>query len=154
MEVVPSTEADVVEVGSLSLEQSRTLPVVLGVLLAVAGLGVLVHVQYVVSRGRRRELAVLRTLGFRGTQVAGAVAIQAVVLVVLAFLIGAPIGLLVGRWAWTATADRLGVKAESVLPWTGLIIALAVSVALAALASVVPAYQAARRPAAEVLRSE
>ena len=154
MDVLPGAGADAAEEGSAPLDQSRTLPVALGVLLAVAGVGVLVHVQYVTSRGRRRELAVLRALGFRGGQVAGAVGTQAVVLVLLAFLVGAPIGLVAGRWAWMATADRLGVVAESVVPWTGLVTALALSLALAAVVSVLPAYQASQRRAAEALRSE
>jgi hypothetical protein len=154
MEVLQGAGADAGEVGSITLDQSRTLPLTLGVLLAVAGVGVLVHIQYVTSRGRRRELAVVRALGLRSGQVAGAVATQAVVLVLVAFLLGTPAGLLVGRWAWGATADRLGVMTESVVPWTGLATVVAASVMLATAASVLPAYQAARRPIADVLRSE
>jgi ABC-type lipoprotein release transport system permease subunit len=43
---------------------------------------------------------------------------------------------------------------ESVVPWTGLALVVAASVLLATAASVLPAYQAARRPVADVLRSE
>ena len=60
---------------------------------------------------RRRDLAVLKTMGFVRRQVTITVAWQATAMVAIALLVGMPIGVALGRWAWTLLAGQLGVPA-------------------------------------------
>jgi putative ABC transport system permease protein len=145
---------DVEELVGTSLGETRRLPLLLGSLMAVAGLGVLIHLIAVASRSRRRELGILRAMGFRGGQVVAAVGVQAVVVVLLAFAVGLPLGVLSARVAWSSTAERLGVVNVTMLPWPAFAAALALMLVLGSLAAAAPAFAAARVPAAEVLRAE
>jgi putative ABC transport system permease protein len=147
-------EADVSVLFGSPLDDAAEAPVLLGVLMAVAGLVVLVHLVAVASGLRRRELGILRVLGFRRRQVVGSVAALAGTLVLAAFAVGVPAGLVVGWIAWQGTADRLGVLAESVIPWAAISTALVAGLALGVVAAAWPARSAARVPTAEVLRSE
>ncbi len=78
-------------------------------LLALAALGTLVHTLVMSIRRRRRDLAVLKTLGFVRRQVSATVAWQATTLAGIALVIGLPVGAVVGRWAWTIFANAIGV---------------------------------------------
>ena len=52
-------------------------------------------------RRRRRDLALLKTLGFTQRQLAAAVAWQASVSALIGVAIGAPVGIILGRWLRT-----------------------------------------------------
>lgn len=133
----------------------QRLPVYLALVFAVAALGSLVHVLLTSAQRRRTDLAILRTLGFRGRQVTATVAWQAATLVVLAFAIGAPTGLLLGRLLWEIVATRLlGVVSEPVLAWGVTMLLLPLTLVSAVLISVWPAAVARRTKPAAVLRTE
>ena len=133
----------------------QRLPLYLAIVFAVAALGSLVHVLLTSARRRRVDLAILRTLGFRGRQVSLTVVWQAVTLVLLAFSIGAPIGLLLGRLLWQVIATRfLGVVSEPVLAWGATALVLPVTLAAAILIALGPAAVARRTKPAAVLRTE
>ncbi len=68
------------------------LPVVLAGLVGLVTAGTLVHVVVSNARRRRRELGVLRALGFTGSQVVASVTCMATVLVLGMLLIGLPAG--------------------------------------------------------------
>jgi hypothetical protein len=72
-------------------------------------------------RQRRRELALLKTLGLTRRQVMAAVAWQASVILVVAALIGVPLGVAAGRWAWAAFATSLGAVPVTVVPVLALL---------------------------------
>jgi len=75
--------------------------------------------------------------------------------VVVAFSIGAPVGLLLGRLLWEFVATRmLGVVSEPVLAWAATGLMLPVTVVMAILISLVPAMVARRTKPAVVLRTE
>jgi ABC-type antimicrobial peptide transport system permease subunit len=95
-------------------------------------------------RRRRRDLALLKTLGFSTRQVAGAVAWQASAFALVAILFGFPAGVALGHWFWSIFAS---------FPLHALLIVPATLV-LANLIAVLPARSAARTRAALVLRTE
>src|SRR5207245_5613275 len=96
----PKTVADFGGVSELPL-------VVSGLLVAIAT-AVLAHALVMAVRHRRRSLAVLQTLGFDRRQVLATIAWQATTLAVLALVVGLPLGVSLGRWAWALFDDQIG----------------------------------------------
>jgi ABC-type antimicrobial peptide transport system permease subunit len=129
-------------------------PYLLGAILAALSAATLAHLLASAVRRRRRELAILKTLGFVRGQVRAAVAWQATTLVAVALAVGVPLGIAAGRWAWTLFADGLGVVAVPRVPGIALGVVVVVALAAANLVAAAPAYIAARTRPARVLRSE
>ena len=128
--------------------------VLLAGLLAVLAIGTLAHTLITGIRRRRRDLAILKTLGFVRGQIRGAIAWQATTLTVLAFVIGLPLGIAVGRRSWGLFADELGVLPDPVVPLLAILIAAPSALLLANLIAVLPGRSAARTRAALLLRNE
>ena len=151
-----AAEADSLRTEGATVEgtiRSRTLPLQLSALFAVAALATLVHVLLTSVRRRRRDLAILQTLGFRRGQVAATIAWQAVTLAGLALLIGMPLGILLGRLGWSAFAYRLGVVSEPVIsPLSAIVIPVILVASL--LVSLGPGIAARRVRPATVLKAE
>ena len=135
-------------------ESMGATPAVLGgvlVLAAVVSLGLALASG--VGR-RRRDLSILKSLGFTRRQVSATVVWQSSLIVGIGLLVGLPLGIGLGRWLWIVFADRLPVLARPSVPslvLTGLACALIV---LANLVAAVPARAAGRTPVAAILRSE
>ena len=144
----PARPADV-----QSLSKVRSTPVVLA--LVLAGLGGAAFAFVLVSgvRNRRREIALLKTFGFQGRDVASTVAWQATATAVVAGAVGITVGSVAGRMAWRVLADVLGVSRDAHLPAT-LLLVLAGIVLLANLLAVAPGVLAARTRPAAMLRTE
>lgn len=123
-------------------------------LFTLAALATLIHVLVTSVRRRRKDLAILRTLGFKKRQVASAVAWQSVVLAVVALLIGVPVGILIGRLGWSLFATNLGVVSVPVVAWVPVAAAIPVTIVVAVLISIGPALAARRTKPAMVLRAE
>ena len=105
-------------------------------------------------RRRRRDLAVLRTLGFVRRQVSAVVAWQATTVALIAIAIGLPLGAAAGRSVWTLVTDRLGLAPDAVMP-AGLLFVLArVALVAANLVAVIPGLLASRTQPAKILRTE
>ena len=105
-------------------------------------------------RRRRRDLALLKALGFTPRQLASAIAWQASIAAVVGIVVGIPLGVALGRWLWTLFAREIGVVPAPTVPvwWT-----MAAAVAALILANVVAAFPsrtAARTPTALVLHDE
>ncbi len=132
----------------------RDTPLVLGAVLALLAVGTLVHVLLTSVRRRRRDLAVLKTLGLVRSQVLRAVSWEASALAAAALLIGVPLGVLAGRWAWVIFAGSAGVSGVADVPVPLILLALPVTLALANLIAAGPGWDAARLRPASVLRSE
>ena len=95
------------------LTQVQALPRILaGFLASIAVLAMGYALVTGVTR-RRRDFAVLRTLGFTGHQVSGAVAWQASTITALGVAAGIPLGLMIGRTIWAHVAGGLGVATDS-----------------------------------------
>lgn len=102
----------------------------------------------------RRDLLVLKSLGFTGRQVSATVVWQSSLIVAIALVVGVPLGIGLGRWLWIVFAERLPVLAVPSVPAL-LLVGMAVAlVVLANLVAAVPARRAARTPVATILRSE
>lgn len=132
----------------------RTTPLVLGGLLALLALATLAHTLVTSIRRRRRDLAVLKTLGFVRHQVSAAVAWQATALSVIAAVVGVPLGVAIGRWLWETFAGQLGVVSGARTPVVASLALVPAALVAANLIGAVPARLAARTPPAVVLRSE
>lgn len=138
----------------LTLERVTSLPIALIAIFGSMAVAALAHVLVTGIRRRRRDLAVLKTIGFINRQVRGAIAWQSSALVALCTIVGVPAGFVIGRWAWAAIADRFGVVAVSVAPVTFLVVVLPVALIVANVIAILPGRAAARTQPAVVLRSE
>jgi ABC-type antimicrobial peptide transport system permease subunit len=132
----------------------RDTPLVLGAVLVLLAVGTLAHVLLTGVRRRRRDLAVLKVLGLVRSQVLRVVAWQASALAAAALLIGLPLGVLAGRWAWAVFAGSAGVSGQADVPLPLVLLAVPVTLALANLIAAGPGWDAARLRPASVLRSE
>ena len=105
-------------------------------------------------RRRRRDLALLKALGFTRRQLAAAVAWQSTIAVGVGVVVGVPIGIVAGRALWDLFAHELHVVAEPSVPTLALALVAIGSLVLANVVAALPGRQAARTPAALVLQSE
>jgi hypothetical protein len=129
------------------------MPYVMAALVAGFAVATVGHV-LVASIRRRRDLAVLKTLGLGRRDVRAVVAWQATTLGLVALLVGLPLGVVAGRWAWMAVAARIGARSDPLVgPLLVAGIVVAALVVLNAIAAV-PGRIAARVSPAVVLRSE
>ena len=134
--------------------QMGSQPVVLAVALAVAALVSLAAALASSVRRRRRELAVLKTLGMTRNQVRTLVVAESLTLLVIAVGLGVPLGIAAGHWSWDSFASSLGVvPIIAVPPWPLALGMLALVAGGAALASA-PAAVAGGIPTTVALRAE
>jgi hypothetical protein len=103
---------------------------------------------------RRRDLALLRTLGFKSRQLLSAVAWQASVAGAVGAVFGVPLGILAGRWLWTLFANKIYAVPRPTEPVLSLIIVAFAALVLANVVAALPGRSAARTSTAQVLRGE
>jgi hypothetical protein len=132
----------------------RGTPLVLAALLGFMAVAALANTLVSSIRRRRRDLAILKTLGFLGRQVSATTAWQATTLAAGALLVGLPIGVAAGRATWLAFARQLGVAETVRTPTLAILLAVPATVMIANLIAVLPALVAARTRPALVLRTE
>jgi FtsX-like permease family len=137
-----------------NLRRVSGLPFLLAGLLAVLGAATLSHLLVTSVRRRRRDLAVLKTLGFVRAQVSATVAWQATTLAAVALLAGLPLGVAAGRWAWVLVNRGLGSPAGPVTPALVVLAVVPATILVANLVAALPARAAAATRPAVVLRSE
>ena len=137
-----------------SLTRIANVPLALSGLLALLAVGTLVHTLVSATRRRRRDLAILKTLGFVRGQVRGTLAWQATTLATVALLVGLPTGVAAGRWGWRMFAGQLGVLPDPVVPLLAVLIAVPTALFLVNVVAALPGRIAARTQPGLVLRSE
>jgi putative ABC transport system permease protein len=124
-------------------------------LFAVAGLNLLSSLLLGI-RERRRDFAILKTVGFTPGQVAQTVFFGSAVLAVVAVAFGLPVGLVATRLMFDVLSSAAGIgTGVGQMPgflWLAPLVPGAI--AIAALATVIPARRAAAVEVAEVLRYE
>jgi hypothetical protein len=103
---------------------------------------------------RRRDLAMLRALGFTGRQLRSVVACQASVNGLVGVVVGVPLGIVLGRWLWTLFARYIDAVPEPTVPVLSIVIVALVTMALVNVVAALPARSAARTSTAQVLRGE
>jgi hypothetical protein len=129
-------------------------PVFLGSGLAVGAVAALGLTLIASVRRRRRDLALLKTLGFTGRQLAAAIAWQSTIALLIGTVVGVPLGIALGRWLWDLFARNIhAVPAPSVPALSVVLIAFG-AIALANVVAFLPGRIAARTPTALLLRSE
>jgi ABC-type lipoprotein release transport system permease subunit len=139
---------------TLDAQRSQNVPLILASLFTLSAFAFFVHVLITSVRRRRRDLAILRTLGFTRWQIAATVAWQAASIATVGLVFGVPLGILVGRLAWSLFADRLGVVAVPVVAWAQVLLVIPATIAVAMVISIGPAIAARRTKPAIVLRAE
>jgi putative ABC transport system permease protein len=132
---------------------SATPGLLAGVLAALSVVGI-VHLLVTTTRRRRRDIAVLRALGFIQRQVSAAVAWQASITMAIAIAIGLPAGLIIGRWTWLSFGTRLGLSPDVQLPLRAALWFVPAAFAVVNVVAAVPGWHAARQPLAPILRGE
>jgi ABC-type antimicrobial peptide transport system permease subunit len=145
----PERPTDLVNFGRV-----QSFPLILAGLLGALAAAVLAHALISVIRRRRRDLAILKTLGFLRGQVRRTVAWQASSLVVIALAIGLPLGVGLGRVLWTGFANAVGVVPEARAPMLLLGAAIPAGLLLANIIAARPARNAAHTSPAIPLRTE
>jgi ABC-type lipoprotein release transport system permease subunit len=130
------------------------LPTLLGAFLAFLGLAAVAHALFVSVRRRGHDLAILRALGFRRGQVRSTVTWEATALALVGLVVGLPIGVLIGRLAWTVVADNLGVVSTVTMPVAALVALAAATLAVVGLLGVLSSRRAVRVSPATALTVE
>jgi hypothetical protein len=147
--IIPQPHADV-----RNVQRVAGLPALLAGLVALLALGTVTHTLVTSIHRRRRDLAVLKALGFVRRQVSATIAWQATTFAVVALAVGVPLGLAAGRWAWELTAAALGVHSGAVVPVPAILAVAAGTLLAANLVAAVPGRAASRLRPAAALRSE
>lgn len=148
--VIPAQRpAEIVDYRSMG-----TTPALLAAALALGAVSSLGLTLLTSVRRRRRELALLKTLGFTRRQLAATVAWQSSTAVAAGTVAGVPLGIALGRYLWILFARQISVVPEPTVPVLTVIIVCAAALALANVVAAVPGRVAGRTPAAALLRAE
>ena len=100
----PVRPPEIVDAGDL-----RSVPfAIAGILGAAVVVGLATSIAVSV-RDRRRDLAILRVMGFRRRQLAATVRWQALGIIAVGVVVGIPLGTIAGRYAWRRFAEGLGL---------------------------------------------
>jgi len=145
----PSTPISLINFG-----EAVDFPLIFGLILAASGAATLAHMLVVSVARRRREIGLLKVLGFANSQVGSVVAWQATTLAGIGIIIGTPLGVVIGRAVWAAFARNLGAVPVSIVPIWFLGVLLAGVVIVANLIAIVPALVATRSKPKELLRAQ
>ena len=131
-----------------------TTPALLGIGLA-AGAATALGLTLIASvRRRRRDLALLKVLGFTRRQLAAVVIWQASVAAVIGTVIGVPLGIIVGRELWNRFAAAIPVVPRASVPGVSIALVALGALFLANLVAAIPGLQAARTPSALLLHAD
>ena len=133
--------------------EAVNFPLIFGAMLAVFGVATLFHLLVVSVAQRRREVALLKVVGFVNGQVASTMAWQATTLAVVGIVLGVPLGVMAGRAIWQAFANNLGAVPVSIVPVWLICLLVAGVLLLADLIAVVPALAAIRSKPRDLLRT-
>jgi predicted lysophospholipase L1 biosynthesis ABC-type transport system permease subunit len=132
----------------VNVSRVRGIPFVLAAVLAALSLLTVCHVMLTSMRSRRRDLAILRSLGADRGWITRAVHWQATVLTLLPVLVGIPVGVVIGRLVFVAFADSMGAVHDAAVPLLTIALGALALVALAnAIAELVSRRTRRREPA-------
>ncbi len=140
------------QVSNLGLVSDQ--PVIVALVVALLAGAALTHALMVSVRRSRRDIGVLRSIGFTRRQVITTVGWYASLLSAVGLAVGIPIGVVAGRVAWRTIVDDLGVVAPAAGPFVALLVVAFVVLAVANVAALAPAVTAARTSPAVALRAE
>jgi hypothetical protein len=133
--------------------EAVNFPLIFGAMLAIFGAATLAHLLVVSVSRRRREVGLLKVLGFVNGQVVSTVAWQAATLALVGIVVGVPLGVILGKTVWNAFADNLGVVPVAIVPVLLVVILAASVVVVANIIAIAPALVATRSKPVDLLRS-
>ena len=131
-------------------DQPLLLALIIGALAGAA----LVHALITSVRSSRRQIGVLRALGFTRGQVSASVAWHATAIAGAGLLVGIPLGIVTGRLLWRWIVDDLGLESPAAVPALAVLAVAAIVLVAANVASYVPGRLAANMRPANALRVE
>ena len=126
----------------------------LAALLGALALLTVGHTMVTSVQSRRRDVAILRSIGADRRWIARALHWQATAFTLLPVVIGVPLGLIIGRIVFRSFADSIGTLNDASIP---LLLVAAVTVGLVIIANLTaafPAHRADRATPALLLRPE
>ena len=138
----------------INVARIRSIPFVLAAFLGVLALLTVVHVMLTSVQSRRKDIAILRSIGADRSWIARAVYWQAATFTLLPVALGIPLGLLIGRSVFGSFADSIGTLNDPSIPVLLLTLVGLGLVVLAGLVAAVPAYSANRLAPARLLQTE
>jgi hypothetical protein len=143
----------VVPTSLINFGEAVNFPAIFGVMLALFGAATLLHLLVVSVARRRRDVGLLKVVGFVNGQVAASVAWQATTLAVIGIAIGVPAGIAVGEVVWRAFARAIGAVPVAVVPgWAVVVVAVGVAL-VANVMAIGPALVATRSRPSDLLRT-
>jgi putative ABC transport system permease protein len=119
----------------------------LGLVVGIAGLGI-ITIRSVVER--RREIGIMRAIGFEKRKILASFVTEILFVTTLAVIIGVVIGIGVAYEIFTIMVE--GVDVTFKIPWTDLFWLLGITYLASLACTIAPALRASRIPAAEALR--
>ena len=131
-----------------------TAPVILASALVLGALSSLLLTLMSSVRRRRRDLALLKTLGFTRRQLSATVAWQSTAAIAAGSIAGVPLGIALGRALWDLFARQISVVPEPTVPALTVVLIVIGALVIANLVALLPGRLAARTPAAALLRAE
>jgi hypothetical protein len=138
----------------VNYRSNGSTPIILSLGLALGAILALGLTLSASVRRRRRDLALLKTLGFTQRQLAAAVAWQATVAAVIGIVVGIPVGVVVGRELWTLFARNIDAVPYATVPVLSVVLIGVGTLLFANLVAIYPGRSAARTPPALALRAE
>jgi ABC-type antimicrobial peptide transport system permease subunit len=138
----------------VNYQSTGASPGILAASLAVGAIAALGLTLGASVRRRRRDLALLKTLGFTRRQLALTVAWQASVAAIIGIIVGVPAGIALGRWLWDLFARDIYAVPLATVPALEIFLVAIGALVLANLVAAVPGQMAARTSTGVVLRAE
>jgi hypothetical protein len=137
-----------------NLEQITRLPLALALFFALLGAAAFAQLIFMLAGERRRDLAVLRVVGYTRHQTRGVLRSASASIAVVGLTIGIPVGLVAGRFGWHVVADGLAVSRSVAVPVAAVAAVALGLVGFALLIATAPARMALRRTPGAALRAE
>jgi len=138
----------------LNSHSIEAIPTILGAGLAVGAVVALGLTLIASVRRRRRDLALLKTLGLSGRQLATVVAWQSSVAVSIGTVVGVPFGIVFGRILWDLFANDIHAVPAPSVPVLSIVLIGIGALVLANVVAALPGRIAARTPTALLLRAD
>ena len=131
-----------------------TTPALLGSALCIGAFAALTLTLLASVRRRRRDLALLKALGFTRRQLAATIAWQSTIAVLIGTAVGVPVGIAAGRSLWNLFATEIHAVPAPSVPVVTVALIVVGSLVLANLVAAVPGRIAAGTKTANLLRAE
>jgi hypothetical protein len=138
----------------LSYDRLTSTPLLLAAVLGLLAIASTIHLLVTGVRSRRRDVALLKTVGLSRKQALATVLVQASTLMLLSLAVALPLGVLGGHFLWVQTAHWLGIADDLGLPLPQLLGLAGVALLGALVIATPPGFIAARIRPAVALRSE